>query len=346
MKALRKLQEGPLHLELVDVEIPEISEDEVLIEVAAAGVCGTDIKIKNGTTWSNPPVTVGHELSGKIVKMGKAVTGLAIGDRVVAETAQIICGKCYFCRTGNYLMCKDRLSIGYGTDGGMAEYVKIRQDIIHKVPQNVTLDEASLCEPAAVALHAVFDSVTILSTDTVLVAGAGAIGLLVAQIIKTLGAKVLITGLERDAKRLALAKELGIDLPVNLEQEDLKEVVMQQTNGAGVDYVFECSGSAVSINTCLGLVKNKGRFVQVGLTKPNLEIPYSLLTAREIGILGTFGHKWDSWERALQLIGAGKINVEKLITHRYPLAQWQEAFDVAERGEGIKVVIHPNGQAE
>ena len=113
MKALRKLKEGPMNMELVDIAVPEISDEEVLIQVVAAGVCGTDIKIKNGTTWSNPPVTVGHELSGVITKVGDHVAGLHVGDRVVAETAQIICGKCYYCRTGNYLMCKDRLRLRY-----------------------------------------------------------------------------------------------------------------------------------------------------------------------------------------------------------------------------------------
>lgn len=343
MKALRKLKEGPLNVELCDIDVPEINDNEVLIKVAAAGVCGTDIKIKNGTTWSNPPVTLGHEISGTIAKMGKNVSGLEIGERVVAETAQEICGKCYFCRTGNYLMCKDRLSIGYGTDGGMAEYIKIRQEIIHKIPENVPMDEASLCEPAAVATHAVFDSVEILSTDTVLVAGAGAIGLLVAQIVKSLGAKVIMTGLTKDEKRLALAKELGIDVTVDIQKEDIKSVIEKETDGGlGVNFAYECSGSAASINMCLPLVRNKGRFIQIGLTKPNLEIPYSLLTGHEIGIIGTFGHKWDSWEHALKLISTGKINVSKLITHKFDLEDWQQAFDIAESGEGIKVVIHPN----
>ncbi len=342
MKALRKMKEGPLCVELCDIPVPEINDDEVLLKIAAAGVCGTDIKILHGTTWSNPPVTLGHELSGFVEKVGKNVKGLEIGDRVVSETAQIICGKCYYCRTGNYLMCKDRLSIGYGTNGAMAEYIKVRQDIIHKVPENISMDEASLCEPAAVALHAVFDTVELSSTDTILVEGAGAIGLLVAQIAKTRGAKVLITGLDRDSARLDLALELGIDVAINIEKQNLKEVVKELTGGMGVDYVFECSGAVPSITVGLELVKNKGRLIQVGLTKPNVEIPYSLLTGREIGILGTFGHKWDSWEKVLKLISDGKINVDRLITHRFGLEEWEKAFEIAENGSGIKVVIHPN----
>lgn len=342
MKAIRKIQSGVGFVELVDIDEPKIGKGEVKIKVEAAGVCGTDIKILHGTAMSNPPVTLGHELSGIVCEVDSDVSGIKVGDRVVCETAQKICGDCYFCKTGNYLMCKDRLSIGYGVNGGMAQYIVVRKEIVHKLPDNVSLDCGALCEPAAVAAHAVFDSVRILPTDCVLVAGAGTIGLLVAQIVKCFGAKVIITGLAKDKSRLLVAKELGIDVAINVQEENLEEIVSKNADVSGVDIVFECTGAQQSIVCAMGLLKNMGEFVQIGLTKPQLEIPYSMFTGKEISIRGTFGHKWQSWETAIKLISENKINIEKLITHRFAIEKWEQAFEIAENMEGIKVLIYPN----
>lgn len=342
MKALRKLKEGQGNVELVETAEPTLAENEVKIKVAYVGVCGTDIKILHGDAWSNPPVTLGHELAGTVEAIGSKVTTVKVGDKVVPETAQVICGKCYYCRTGNYLMCKERLSIGYGVNGGMAEYCVVREDIVHKLPKNLSMEEGALCEPLAVAVHAVYDSVNILSTDVAVVEGSGAIGLLVAQVAKSLGATVIITGLNNDIKRLEAAKEIGIDYTVNIEKDSLEELVENITNGRGADIVFECSGSAPAIRTGMSILKKMGKLVQIGLTRPSLEIEYSLLTAKEISLIGTFGHKWISWETALTLMSLGKIKVTPLITHHFGLSEWQQAFKVAEEAAGIKVLIDPS----
>ena len=342
MTALRKTAEGPGHTELADIPVPEIGENEVLIKVHAAGICGTDLKIRAGKTWSNPPVTLGHELSGVIEKTGCKVTEYKPGDRVVSETAQIICGHCWYCKTGSYLMCPERLSIGYGTDGGMAEYIKVRKDIVHMVPDSVSLDEAALCEPTAVAVHAVYDSVDIKAGDIVLVLGCGAIGNLVAQIAKSFGATVIITGLTCDEKRLELARKVGIDYAVNTQTESVEPLLDKLTGKIGPDYVFDCSGAPAAIRMGMSLLKRKGTFVQVGLTQKNLEIEYSLLTGREIKIAGTFGHNWSSWETALKLMQTGKIDASSLITDRVALKDWEAGFASASSGSGLKVLIYPN----
>jgi len=344
MKALRKTEEGPGHTELAMIPVPEIGENEVLIRVHAAGICGTDLKIRDGKTWSNPPVTLGHELSGVIEKVGGKVTEYTPGDRVVSETAQIICGHCWYCKTGNYLMCPERLSIGYGTDGGMAEFIKVRKDIVHKIPDSVSLDDAALCEPTAVAVHAVYDSVDIQAGDTVLVLGCGAIGNLVAQIAKSFGATVVITGLTCDEKRLELAKKVGIDYAVNTQTDSVDALLAGLTDGIGPDYVFDCSGAPAAIRMGMSLLKRKGTFVQVGLTQKTLEIEYSLLTGREIKIAGTFGHNWASWETALKLMKTGKIDAASLITDRVSLDQWEAGFASASSGSGLKVLVYPNAE--
>lgn len=344
MKAVVKEALGDGHVALREIAEPVPGRGEVKLKVMAAGVCGTDIKIRHGQAFSRPPVVLGHELSGQVVALGEGVTSVQVGDRVVSETAQVVCGTCAYCRSGHYLMCDKRLSIGYGVDGGMAAYCVVREDILHRLPDGVDYDNGALCEPAAVAVHAVLDHLRLLPTDVVLVSGAGAIGLLAAQVAKSCGASVILTGLTADAARLETARALGIDHTVDVQREDVAALVASVTQGRGVDAAFECSGSLPGVRTAMAQLKKMGRLVQVGLTKPALEIEYSLLTAREIALIGTFGHRWESWETALRLIADGKVRTAPLITHRFPLDAWEEAFRVAEAQEGIKVLLYPNGR--
>ncbi|MEA4853633.1 MAG: zinc-binding dehydrogenase [Christensenella sp.] len=339
MKALVKLKRGPGNLELIEVDKPEPKEDEVVIRVESAGVCGTDIKILHDATWSNPPVTLGHEYSGVVDSIGSAVKNLKVGDRVVSETAQVICGNCKYCKTGLSLMCKDRLSIGYGVDGAFAEYIKVRKDIVHKLPDSVSFDDAAMFEPLSVALHATWDKANVLPTDTVLVMGPGAIGQFVSLVTKARGATVVLTGTEKDIDRLKIAKDNGIDYTTtNISLDYLKETVGVDS----VDVVFDCTGALPAIKTAMPLVKPTGKFVQIGLTKPELEIEYSLLTAKEISIIGTFGHQWHNWEQAIELVGKKKLNISNITTGHYPLKEWKQAFDDMEAQRGIKILIHPN----
>lgn len=343
MKAVMKLQAGEGFVELKDKEVPSIGRDEVLVKVMAVGICGTDLKIRAGHAWSNPPVVLGHELSGIVAKVGEDVKSAKVGDRVVCETAQVICGHCYYCNSGNYLMCDKRLSIGYGVDGGMAEYMVAREGILHALPDSVSFSNGAVCEPLAVSVHAVYDTAPVKSTDIALVSGCGTIGLLVAQVVRSLGARVIITGLTADEPRLELAKQLGIEYTVNVQKEDLAERVKEITGGFGVDLVYEASGSGVAIKAAMSALKKKGKMVQIGLTRPTLEIEYSLLTAREISLIGTFGHNWTSWETALKLIQTGKVQTAPLVTHHFELKDWEKGFAVAQNLEGIKVMLHPNG---
>lgn len=172
MKALFKLAQGPGNMGIQELAEPAVQNgNDVKIKVEAAGICGTDLSIEKGTHWCNAPVILGHEFSGNVVEVGPNFKHLKPGDRVVAETGQIICGHCEYCNSGNTLMCKERLSIGYGMNGAFAEHIVMRDQIVHKVPDSVPLEEAALCEPAAVAVHAVFDKVKLLPTDVVTVMG-------------------------------------------------------------------------------------------------------------------------------------------------------------------------------
>ncbi|HVI40532.1 MAG TPA: zinc-binding dehydrogenase [Anaerovoracaceae bacterium] len=341
MKALVKTKEGPGNVQLMEVAEPKAKPGEVKIRVAAVGICGTDIKIYHGDTWSNPPVILGHEYSGIVEEVGAGVTKVKVGDRVISETAQKICGNCYYCNTSNQLMCPERLSIGYGTDGAMATFCVVREGIIHKLPDSISLDDAAVCEPAAVAVHAVYDTVKLYPTDLAVVMGPGPIGLLVAQLVKGFGCTTVLAGTDKDLERLAIGKKLGIDHALDITKVDLIEEVNKLTNGMGADVVYDCTGAAPAIRSGMSALKKMGKFVQVGLTKQSLEIEYALLTQREISIIGTFGHNWKSWETVLQLIREEKLNVSALVTHHFKLEDWEEAFAVAERQEGIKLLLHP-----
>ncbi|MCD8084575.1 MAG: zinc-binding dehydrogenase [Clostridiales bacterium] len=339
MKALRKLSAGPGNVELCRIEKPVPDVGEVLIRVEAVGICGTDIKILHGTTWSNPPVTLGHEYAGVIEAIGEGVTALAPGDRVVSETAQVICGTCEFCKTGRELMCDKRLSIGYGVDGAMAEYIVVRQGIVHRIPDRLSFDRAALCEPFAVALHALMDHATVTATTKILVMGPGAIGQLVGQAAKAVGATVVMIGLPQDQERLNIASSVGIDAAL---PELTEEIIKQWTGGKGFDIAVDCTGAGPAIRQAMAAVKKTGTFIQVGLTRPEMTIEYSLLTGREISILGTFGHQWHNWEMAIRLMADEKVQVAPLITGRYDLEDWEQGFDDMAQSRGIKILLYPN----
>jgi L-iditol 2-dehydrogenase len=172
--------------------------------------------------------------------------------------------------------------------------------------------------------------------------GPGAIGLLTAQTVKTFGCRVIVSGAGSDAERLEVAKKLGIDVTVNTQKEPLSACVNALTGGRGADFVFDCSGAQTAIAEGLSVLKRKGVMVQVGLTKAELLIPYALLPQRELSVRGTFGHNWRSWEAALKLLSEGKVDVKPLISRVFPIEEWEKAFEVAERQEGIKILIHPN----
>lgn len=340
MKAVVKSKEGVGNISFAERPEPVPGRGEVLINVAYAGICGTDLKIRSGDYWSNPPVVLGHEYSGFVAAAGEGVTDLMPGDRVVSETAQVVCGKCEYCLSGNFLMCDQRLSIGYGTDGAFGDAIAVRRAIVHKIPEGVGMREAAMCEPAAVALHAVFDYASIKPTDAVLVFGPGTIGQLVAQAARSMGAFVTLCGTEQDAFRLKIAEDLGFPT-MKADAEELKRFVSEATGGKGVDWAFDCSGAAPAVSQALGCLKKQGCLVQVGLTKPNIQIDYGLVAMRELTIRGAFGHRNVNWSQALNMMAEKKIEAGPLITDEFSFEAWETAFDKAQNLHSIKVLLHP-----
>ena len=344
MRGLVKTARGPGHLELRDVPAPQIAADEVLIRVRACGICGSDLKIQDDQHPYTPPVVVGHEFAGEIAEVGAAVTGWAVGDRVVSEQHTRACGHCRQCLTGNAFACASKRAPGYFVDGAFTEFIKVPAWLLHRIPDNLSFVEAAFTEPSAVAAHGVLDRTGIAPEDVVLVLGCGPIGLVAAKMAQAAGAsKVIITGVERDEKaRLPKARELGIDCVVNVSQTDLAALVADLTGGEGADVVIELSGAPPAIAQSFRLARRLGRVGIIGQPPTDeVAIPYRDALFRALTVSFSYSSKFTSWERVLSLFARGAIRPAQFITHVLPLAEWERGYELSRSGEAVKVVLEP-----
>src|SRR2546426_5682593 len=233
MKAIVKTRVGEGQVELKNWPEPSPAVDEVKLRIAYAGICGTDIHIIKNEWPCKPPVVLGHEFCGTVIEIGQGIRNYKPGDRVVASNPAQTCGICYYCRAGNPFMCGKKISAGFMIDGAFAEYLCIREERCHHLPDNVSFRQAVLGEPLSVAVHAVMERTTLHSGDLVLVSGPGCVGILVTLIAKLEGATVIVAGTAKDHRRLVCAKEMGADVVVDISREDPLEVVHRYSNGVG-----------------------------------------------------------------------------------------------------------------
>jgi L-iditol 2-dehydrogenase len=337
----------PMAVEIREVSVPEIGDEDVLLAVGAVSVCGSDVHQAHNThSWPvNVPVTLGHEFGGTIAKLGPAVRGFREGDRVVSETAAVICGACAMCRSGRYNLCPTRKGFGYGVDGAMAEYVKVPGRCLHHVPDSLSFDLACLTEPHAVAYNAMCVNVTIRPGDVVVVLGPGPIGLLCARMAALSGANPLImVGLTADAERLETARRLGATHVVNAQVDDL-DAVVRDLNPLGADVVCDASGSSRTLAAALRLVRPDGQVTKVGWSPEPLGVDLNPLVQKNVRLQGSFSHNWPIWERVLHLLASGLTGAEHIIGLRAGLSDWREAFDAMHEGRVIKSVLLPDAHA-
>ncbi|WP_446897650.1 zinc-dependent alcohol dehydrogenase [Clostridium sp. LBM24168] len=342
MKAIVKVKEGRGNVKLCEVARPVIKDDEILIKVKAAGICGTDIHILNDNSYPiDPPVTIGHEVAGVVEKVGKNAAKFKKNDRVVTETYYITCGTCEYCRSGRNNLCADRKSIGSGVNGGMAEYVAVPEKLVHILPDNVPYEQGALIEPLTCCIQAVYEKVSLKPDDCVLITGPGSIGLLCMQAIKTFGSKVIIVGTRKDEERLKIAKKLGADVILYSESDGIKEQIIKETRGLGPHYTFDCSGAVSGILLCIESVRKGGTHVQIGLSNKPTPIDFSQIALREITIIGTFAQKSIWWDTSIRLVENGKINLKVIASNTHPIEEWEKGFKQVMAGEGLKHVILP-----
>lgn len=334
---------APGSVELREVPIPTIGDDDVLLAVGAVSVCGSDVHQAHGTaSWPiNVPVTLGHEFGGTVAALGRAVRGVKEGDRVVSETAAVICGTCGMCRSGRYNLCPTRKGFGYGVDGAMAQYVRVPARCLHHVPDALPFDLACLAEPHAVAYNAMCVNATIRPGDLVVVLGPGPIGLLCARMAALAGAHPLVVaGLGGDAARLETARALGATHMVNVQAEDLAAVV-RDLNPLGADVVCDASGSSRTFDAALSLVRPAGQIVKVGWSPESLAVNVNPLVQKNVRLQGSFSHNWPIWERVIALLAAGLTRADLVVGLRTGLDGWRDAFDGMHDGRVIKSVLLP-----
>ena len=344
MLALVKTAKGVGNLELRDVPEPRIARDEVLIEVKATGVCGTDIHVKHDRFPYWPPVVLGHEFAGQICEVGDEVQRWEVGDRVVGEPHTQACGVCWLCRQGHIQICPEKRSPGWGIDGAFARYLKYPPKLLHRIPNHVSFEEAALVEPTANVVHDVLERSRVEAEDFVVVLGPGPIGLLAAQCARAEGARgVMVVGTPADEElRLKTARELGFDPVVNVKEEDAARRCLELTEGRGADLVVEASGAEPAINMAVELVRKKGRISAVGMTgTDNIRFGWDKAIFKACDIYFNLSTSYTSWDRAISLIASGKVNAKALISHCEPLTEWERVFDDVENMRALKAVLVP-----
>lgn len=325
-------------VELRPIDKAVIGSDEVLLEVAAIGVCGSDLHMWLGEqSWPMQyPVVLGHEFSGIVREVGADVAAWTVGERVVSETHAVIDADSPLTRTGLYNLDPGRLGYGAVIDGAMRRFVAVPQRILHRIPDGLSFEKAALTEPCCVAYNATVNNSTIRPGDRVLVLGPGPIGVLCAAIAQLCGAEVGICGLERDTTRLEIARQYGCT-PLVGDAEPWA----QQGDGYGVDGVIDATGVSVALETALKLVRPAGWITKVGWGPQPLGFNLDPLVQKNVTLQGSFSHNWPVWERILRLLGTGRLNVDPVIGGTWPLDQWASAFETMHSGSIVKAVLKP-----
>jgi len=338
VKALVKQSAGPGFV-MKDVPEPRIRDDEVLIRVRRAGVCGTDVHIYEWDAWAQgrvkPPIVVGHEFAGEVVKVGKLVTDVREGDRVTAE-GHIVDGRCLLCRTGNAHVCPYTKIIGVDRDGCFAEYIAMPATNVWHLDDDVSFDIGGIHDPMGNAFH------TALTADipgaTVLVTGCGPIGIFAVGICKAAGASRIIAT-DVNEKRLALAKRMGAHDAVKPDQAS--SVVRQHTEQLGVDVVLEMSGVPAAIHQAFELVRVGGRVQMLGIPATPLEVDFATeVIFKGITVYGVVGRRmYDTWHQMTRFLRSGMFDPTPVITHRFPLEGFDDAIRAIKSGEAGKVIF-------
>ena len=332
-------------MEVTDVDEPDVGEHDVLVQVEACGICGSDIHGYDGSTGRRiPPLVMGHEAAGIVVATGSGVTNLPKGTRVTFDS-MVSCGQCEFCRSGDGNLCDNRMVLGvscgeYRRHGAFAERISVPRRIVYRLPDTLPFEHAALVEAVSVAVHAANVTPVTLG-DSAVVVGAGMIGLLTIQAIRAAGASQVIA-VDLNDKRLEVAKQLGADEVIRGDQCDVPEVVRQLTNGRGADVALEVVGATPTVQSAIESVRKGGNVTLVGNVSPTVELPLQSVVTREISLRGTCGCNGE-YPQCIDLMNRGIIDVAPLITAKIALADGPQWFQRLYAGdpEQMKVVVCP-----
>jgi L-iditol 2-dehydrogenase len=333
------------HLAVTTLPMPVPAATDVLVQVAACGICGSDVHGFDGTSGRRiPPLVMGHEAAGVVAAVGSEVSHFAVGDRVTFDST-VYCGVCSFCRRGEVNLCDNRQVVGvscgdYSRAGAFAEYVAVPERIVYKLPDELGFAEAAMLEAVSVALHAVAVS-KLEGGETALVIGAGMIGLLTLQAARAAGCSQVFVA-DIDATRLKSAAELGADKTLLLSGAELTSEILRLTEGLGVDVVLEAVGRNETIATAIDSVKKGGTVTLIGNITPQVNLPLQKVVSRQIRLQGSCASSGE-YPEAMKLMASGKIRVDTLITAVAPLSDGPSWFDRLHSGEPnlMKIVLDP-----
>ncbi|QFT55720.1 L-threonine 3-dehydrogenase [Microbulbifer sp. THAF38] len=339
MKALSKLK-SEVGIWLTDVEIPEPGHNDLLIKIHKTAICGTDMHIYNWDEWSQKtipvPMVVGHEYVGEVVGMGQEVAGFEVGDRVSGE-GHITCGHCRNCRAGRRHLCRNTYGVGVDRQGAFAEYLVIPALNAFKIPDNISDELASIFDPFGNAVHTAlsFDLVG----EDVLITGAGPIGIMAAAVAKHVGARhVVITDINE--YRLDLARKMGATRAVNVSKENLKDVMAELGMSEGFDVGLEMSGVPVAFRDMLAAMNHGGKIAMLGIPAGEMAIDWSQVIFKGLTIKGIYGREmFETWYKMASLIQSG-LDLTPIITHQFPIDDFQKGFDTMGSGESGKVILN------
>ena len=342
------LYKGPKDLNVVEVEKPKPSDNQILIRVKACATCGTDAKIFNhGHPRLTPPQIIGHEIAGEIVEIGARVNNFKVGDRVQVIAA-IPCGQCWLCQSGRMTICQNQLSMGYQFAGGFAEFMIILDEVIrvngvNKIPENVSFDEAAVTEPLACVLNSQ-QILQITKGDVVLVMGSGPIGCLHVRVARALGAtKVFLADINGGRVKLA-SDVVKPDATIDMSTQDLAAEMKKLTDGRGPNIIITAAPSGKAQEDAISMVSAGGKVSFFGgLPKENpfINCDANIVHYKEVTLYGANGSSPAQNKQALNMIATGEVEVSDLITHRVKLENVQSAIDAVLSGQAIKVVVNP-----
>jgi threonine dehydrogenase-like Zn-dependent dehydrogenase len=346
MKAIVKTAPGPGNVAYTDFPDPELLPGHALIEVRAAGLCGTDLSLYKwtdsmaGQFRPRIPVVMGHEFAGVVAQVGPGVTGLHAGDRVTANPI-MYCGRCYYCKAGRQSICEDRPLLGLGLNGCFARFVTVRQENIYLLPPEVSFEAGAMSEILCVALHAL-ERVSVGPGDTVVVVGPGPLGFLVLLAARAAGAsRLILTGLAADSDRLKVAASLGAHA-IEVDATDPAEAVRGLTRGLGADVAFECSGHPSGVPQALGLVRKGGKIGVLGMGNADSSFNTAVLSYREVEMVGIRAYDPTTWHRSRDVLVSRQFPLEILITHRLPLQEAARGIELMESRQGLKIMFTPD----
>ncbi len=342
MRAVVKPRPGP-GFELQEVPVPQIGPRDVLIKVRATSICGTDLHIYRWDTWAQgrikPPLIIGHEFCGDVVAVGKEVRTVKEGDYVSVES-HIVCGSCAYCRTGNGHLCPYTQIIGVDRDGSWAEYIAVPAENAWANPPDLPPHIATLEENFGNAVHTAF--AIDLRARKVLVTGCGPVGIMAIAVARAIGARAIFATDITDY-RLNLARQMGADVTINAKTEDVVQRILELTDGEGVDAWLEMSGAPAAIEQGFQVLKPGGEVALLGLPPEPMRVDWNnWIIFKGIKVHGIIGRRlWETWYQIRGLLRSGAVNLEPLVTHTFPLEQFEEALAVMASGQSGKVVLIP-----